>query len=197
MPNGTWLKTDIMADITGLYIGVGPAMNPGSEGAINGVTKYIVNVNELGKSSLSEKPVGWRKNIVFYVFNEGLADEKAWYEQNEPSIETNKAISTTTGTYCAIEKIYNNADIRKRVLAWLIKMISIIYAESGGTTNHAMRLKWAHDCMKDASKYLNPFMAIAALNSDIQTLGNKITDVKINGLASYVDTIATAYDFTN
>lgn len=197
MANGVWKKSDILADINVMYIGVGTPLNPGGEGEINGVTKYIVNVNELAKGSAAEKPVGSRKNIVFYVFHEGQADEKAWYEREEPKIETAKGISTVSGNYCAIQKIFYDETLRKRIIGWILKQRAVILAEAVGTTNHVMRLKWADDMMKDPAKYGNAFMSYAAVHPTVQAVGNNLTDTQINSLAAYTDTIAAAYGFTN
>jgi hypothetical protein len=79
----TWTKADLLADIAATYIGVGTSVNPNNEGQVNGVTKYMINVNEVGVDA-NDKPIGNRKNLVYYVYNEGQETEQAWYDGTVP-----------------------------------------------------------------------------------------------------------------
>jgi hypothetical protein len=124
-----WTKTQLLADIASMYIGVGTPVNPGSEGSVNGVTKYIVNVNEYGSSENNRKPTGYRKNLTFYVYNEGLGDEKAWYEISEPTNTSDGNVAIASSSYEAIAKLYNSKILQDRTLAAIITQCSIVFQE--------------------------------------------------------------------
>jgi hypothetical protein len=73
-----WTKNQLIADLQLQFIGVGTSLgngipeNPGNEGPVNGVTKYIINVVEIGLSEANRKPTAYRKNITFYVLNDTI-----------------------------------------------------------------------------------------------------------------------------
>jgi hypothetical protein len=125
-----WTKAQLLADIASMYIGVGTPINPGNEGPVNGVTKYIVNVNEYGSSENNRKPTGYRKNLTFYVYNEGLGDEKAWYEITEPVNNSNGNVAISTSSYEAIAKLYKSSVLQDRVLAAIITQCSVVFMEN-------------------------------------------------------------------
>jgi len=145
MANGIWKKADIITDLNAMYVGVGtPAQpiigrdadgNPIPEGEINGVKKYIVNVNEVGKSQQNQKPTGYRKNITFYVYHEGLPDEYAWYERIEPTNDSNTDVTISSSSYQAIAKLYNSTSLRERVLAAIGMQCSSVFQESVSSTS--------------------------------------------------------------
>ena len=90
------------------YIGIGTPENPNAEGPINGITKYVINVFETGKSEPSQQPTGYRKNITFYVYNEGLGGEAAYFERTEPENTSNTDPSFSSSSYYNIDRLYNS-----------------------------------------------------------------------------------------
>jgi hypothetical protein len=189
-----WKKADLIADLNAMYVGISTPENPGSEGAINGVTKYVVNVNEVGKSEANVKPTGYRKNITFYVKDEGTGTEQAWYERSEPVNESDTDISTSANSGISYSTIYNSPILRKRTLGFMIKAIGYVIIEADTVPNHALRLAWAKNAMQMPEKYLSAFMIEMASNGDVRTKGNSILDTDLEWIVnSVLETVANAF----
>jgi hypothetical protein len=154
---GTWNKQAIIDDLNTRYKGIGIPVNPHNEGPINGVTKYVVNVNEVGISS-DKKPTGDNRNIAFYVLDEGKDDEYAWYERY------------------SFTSIHDNGPIRARIFNTIINSLVSIQSEDAGITNHPLRLAWSNDAMKDPNKYLEAFMCFYSNDATIQATGMATSD---------------------
>jgi len=191
-------KAALLADMATLYkvVGIPEVLEP----PVLGVTPYIVNVMEVGFSEGSKKPTAYRKNIQFYVYNEGLGDESAYYARTEPKNDSNTDVSCAladVGLFSSYEKIYNSTDIRKRIVGWLIKAAATVMDEAGTVGNHSMRLKWAYDVVKDPSKYVNICMTLIAQSDDVKVLGAACSDADLAWLSYMITQIATVYGFTN
>jgi hypothetical protein len=182
--------------VTGVngYIGIGTPENPGGEGAVNGITKYIVNVNEIGASQTSRKPTGYRKNIVFYVYHEGQVDEQAWYELNEPVNQSNSDVTADgDSSFYSYTRIYNSSDLRLRTLGCLIAKAAYLL----GTQTPVQSYHWAQAYIKDPSYYMDAFMTQIAANGDVRASGNQVTDSLLDYcLGVAVPVVATAYGIT-
>ena len=193
-----WTKQNILDDLASMYIGVGTPVNPGGEGTINRVIKYLVNVNELGKSESNKKPTGYRKNVTFYVYNEGLGGEKAWYERVEPVNTSDGDVSTVSTSAYSYDRIFTSTELRKRTNGFILKAIVSIINEAPSTTDHVLRLKWAYDCMKIPVKYLDAFMVALANNTTVRSQGNAVVDNDLEWVInSEIFVVATAFGFTN
>jgi hypothetical protein len=193
-----WKKQDLLDDLATMYIGIGTPENPGGEGTINGVIKYLVNVNELGKSEPNKKPTGYRKNVIFYVYHEGLGDEIAWYERVEPVNTSDGDVSTASTSAYSYDKIFTSTELRKRTNGFILKAIVSIINEDPGTTDHVLRLKWAYDCMKAPVKYLDAFMVTLANNTTVRSQGNAVIDGDMEWIInSEIIIVGTAFGFTN
>ena len=189
-------KTELLADLALLYKSIGTPIDQGT--SCNGVHQFIVHVFEEGLSEGSKKPTGCQKMVTFYVYNEGLGDEKAYYELIEPLNTSNTDVSTAVNSGHSYHKIYVSTQLRNRVWGFIIKGVDSIIHEDPGTTDHAKRLKWAYDCSKDPVLYLNAFMIQIANNANVRTQGNAIIDGDLEWIVnSEIVTIATAYGFTN
>jgi hypothetical protein len=185
-----WKKADLLTDIGIMYIGVGTPENPSNEGPVNGVIKYIVNVNETGYSQANEKPTGYRKNVTFYVYNEGQGDEQAWYELNEPTNQSNTNVTATDSSWYSYTRIFNSAELRQRVLGDLIS--KSIYLITAGTPTQSVH--WAQSFLQIPAKYMDAFMICVANNGDVRAAGNKVTDVLLDFcISAAIPTVATAF----
>lgn len=180
------------AGTVGQFIGVGTPENPGSEGEVNGVTKYIVNVNEVGLSQTSKKPTGYRRTLTFYVYHEGRSDEFAWYERDEPVNSSNTDI-TADSTYLSYTRIFDSTELRKRTLGALIKLADyFLFAETPSQSYH-----WAQAFIKDPAFYMDAFMCELASNNDIRASGNATSDATLYYCTEILmPKIATAYGIT-
>jgi hypothetical protein len=191
-----WTKTQLLADLATMYVGIGtPAADTGDP--TNGVTKYIVNVVEFGLSEESTKPTAYRKNVTFYVYHEGQGDEKAGYERMEPTNSSNTNVaSEAVGSLYAFNKVYSSAELRKRVQGWVVKTSIIIMGELDTVPNHAIRLAWARDAIKDPAKYVSPFMCYIAASTDVQEAGNASADADLAWISYMLLQVAAAYGYT-
>jgi hypothetical protein len=180
------------------YIGIGTPVNPNSEGPINGITKYIVSVFETGKSQQNQQPTGYRKNVVFYVYNESLGDEAAYFEQIEPVNTSNTDPSFSSSSYANIAKLYRTTSLQDRVMAAIMTQCSVVFQELPSTTDHANRMLLVALTNKDIKNVTMKFMTAIALNATIQTSGNTVADSVITSIVSgawnsYADLQASNY----
>jgi hypothetical protein len=134
-------------------------------------------------------------NIAFYVFNEGLTDEKAGFHRIEPKNNSNTDISSASANFLAYETIYSSADMRRRVRGWLIKKVLDILANNGSVPLKIK--KFAMDALHNIDKYLNDFMCYIAMSDDIRAKGNSALDTDFAWLGYMVDNICDYYGFTN
>jgi hypothetical protein len=186
-----WTKAQLLADLAAMYVTVGTPYNPNEEGVVDGVIKYMVNVNECGASETNEKPTGYRKNIVFYVYHEGLGDEKAWYERSEPVNTSNTTVaSSTPSLFYAYSRVYSSVELRQRVLGWIIKAA----ITELGTPTSVLKTNWAKDVLKcSPTKYLDAFMCYISESEDVRTSGNAVADTDLAWLGYMVNAVATAF----
>jgi len=191
-----WTKAQLLADLAAMYVGVGDPEKADANDPTNGVTKYTVNVVEYGLSEASIKPTAYRKNVTFYVYHEGQGDEKAGYERMEPVNSSNTNVSSEPiGSLYAFNKVYSSAELRQRILGWIVKTSIIIMAEAPEVANHAVRIAWARDAIKDPSKYVNPFMCYVAASEDVQGNGNASTDNDLTWINYMLLNVAAAYGY--
>lgn len=147
------------------------------------VTWYQVNVFEVGLSD-GKKPVAVKRNIDFYVKNEGEVDEAAYYKDRELSNRVNDDTSGDTSLK-GIFDIYSSPLMRDRIYGAVIEECLVVFTEDPGTTNHANRVSLAVTAAKGLSdEIINMFMVIAANNSTIQENGNDVNDSTIQTLVS-------------
>jgi hypothetical protein len=189
-------KAELLADLSSLYKSIGTPIDQGT--SCNNVHQFLVYVFEEGLSEGNKKPTGCQKMVVFYVYNEGIAGEAAYYELSEPLNTSNTDVSTAVNSGYSYHKIYISTELRNRVWGFIIKGVDAVIHEDAGTVDHAKRLKWAYDCSKDSILYLNAFMIQIANNGNVRTQGNSIIDGDLEWIVnSEIGTIATAYGFTN
>jgi hypothetical protein len=189
-------KAELLADLATLYKSVSTPTDQGT--VCGGVHQFTVYVFEVGLSEGNKKPTGCQKIVTFYVYNSGLPDEAAYYELIEPLNTSNTDITASANSGYSYHKIYSGSEIRNRVWGFIIKSIDAIIHEDPATTDHAKRLKWAYDCSKDSSLYLNPFMIQIANNTTVRSQGNAVIDGDLEWIVnSEIATIIAAYGFTN
>lgn len=185
-------KSELLAELTSDYKKVGtPELQETYDfGGGDSTNWYLVNVIEVGQSE-GATPIAKKRNIHFYVYNEGEVDEEAYYTEDEPTAVLDKVITTGTGSLSDLSKIYNSRQLRDRARIQIFKSAQAINWEDVGTANHAERLKWAVDALKDSDTYLDTFMGLLALDSTIQTNGVDSTDANIETVInSWIDFIA-------
>jgi hypothetical protein len=187
-------KTQLLADLATIYTAVG---TPVAQTATGNIQPYIVVVFVTGLSEKNKKPVASQRNILFYVVDEGLGEEAAYYGGTEPINIINTDVSTSSNTLISYIKIFNSAELRQRIVGWVIKAANTVMAEPVETANHSMRLKWAYDAVKEPTKYLNICMWYISLSDDVRVLGNAAQDSDLTWLGYMVTNIATIYGFTN
>lgn len=149
---------------------------------------YQVNVFETGYTQ-DKKPTATKRNINFYVYNEGGVDEAAYYYRRDYHNSVNDDISGAT--LYSKYSIYNSDFLRKRTTSAIGQASYDIINEDTGTANHENRIKWAWSALKDTTKYLNVMMHFIALNDTVQSNGGEATDNDIQYIVnSNIDNIA-------
>lgn len=190
-------KAQLISELASMYLTIGTPENPGSEGPVNGVTKYLVNVVEVGKSQQSQKPTAYRKNMVFYVYHEGLGDESAYYERLEPTNDVNKDVAAPAPGLLNYYAIFNSDVLRQKVLGAIIKAANAIINEDPGTADHSIRFKWANSVLLNPNAYNDAFMIESACNVNVQIAGANALDGDLEWIVnSQIKTIAIAAGFT-
>jgi hypothetical protein len=136
------LQSELLAEITARpeILSVGPVMSCETDpstgnpiGPVNGLEWKYVNVLEVS----TDGKRGYRKNIRFYVHQEGEAEESAYYTQNEPNVTLDVAeqFSQNVLDYIYDQDLAEFADlvfvdnIRQRVLAKLYIQVDSTTAE--------------------------------------------------------------------
>lgn len=142
-------------------------------------------------------PTGVKKELTYYVVNEGLGDEAAYSFRAAPGDDINdQDIAATALTGYSYQKIFDSIELRKRVMGFICKLVPAIINESAATPDHAIRLKLANDAMQYPVKYLDAFMVTASNNATIRTNGNSTTDSDLEWVInSEIKTVATAFGY--
>jgi hypothetical protein len=176
-------KAALLADITAKHKVVGNAEL--METTDKGVRTYLINVLETGLST-DKAPTAYKKNLLFYVYNEGQGDEEAYYSQTEPKNTVNSDVTAASNTGLSYYQIFTCASLRERVLGFMLKACLAIVNEDAGTPNHASRLAWAHDFYKAPSKYVDAFMVEVANNGTVRSNGNGVVDGDLEWIVNTV-----------
>jgi hypothetical protein len=142
----------------------------------DGITVCAVPVFEEGLTEAGKKPTGQRKTVRFYVLNRGLPSEEAFYMQSEPVNQVDRDVTVGTTTLEAVFKVYNSATLRQRTQAAMIDAAFDIMNEAPATADHAKRMAWSADVMKDLPKMLNTMMVFVSQNATVQAAGGAATD---------------------
>jgi len=179
-----WKETDLLANLATRFFAVDPTPTILQEEDVKGVTWLQINVLEVGLSQKTKLPTSFRKNVPYYVYHRGQADEQAWYSQDEPVNTANTDVTITTSSYEAIANLYNSSALQARVLAAIITQCSVVFQESAGTTNHANRMKLVSKANTDLHNVVMQFMSAIALNSTVQAAGNAVADAVLLAIVS-------------
>jgi len=129
---------------------------------IGDVNRYISNVFTLGQDT-NGQPIAQKRNVNWYVYDEGGAGEEAAYGDKDFVNPEDK--NPTGSDLMDINGIYNNADLRKRVTGVICKNIRT-------TEDDAVSTAWT----EKSSGILDLFMAWVASNATIQANGGSASD---------------------
>jgi hypothetical protein len=153
-----WTKAQLLADLATTYIAMD---EPKLEDTSYGVNWYRVNVFETGILTTDGTPTGYRKNVHFYVLNEGTPEEKAFMDKNElASINNDVQVDENMGD--AAFKIFTNARFRQRVVGYIIIQAKVVIDEPVDTPYHEQRLVMAKKAFENPESLLNPVMVVVA-----------------------------------
>jgi hypothetical protein len=157
-----------------------PAFNEKSivvvqEADSNDVTWYMASIFETGYSEENKKPTAYRRNIHFYVYKEGLAEEEAYYDRDELKNDVNRDFSGSS-SLSNIYKIYNSSYLKSRIQAAIIQASFDIINEAKEITIHDKRIMWAGKALSTPSIYTDIMTAFVALNATVQAAGGLATD---------------------
>jgi len=129
---------------------------------VGDVKRYISNVFTTGQDS-DAGPIAQKRNISWYTYKEGEAEEEAYY--GDRNWQNPEAKDHTGSTLLAIEGIYSNPILRIRVTGVICKNIRT-------TEDDIVSKEWAHR----SDGVLNLFMAWVASNATIQANGGAASD---------------------
>jgi len=183
-------KNDLLADLNVLYKAITPPNgNPELVETVGLVKRYLFYFLEIGKGRSDGTPVAYKRFIPFYVWNEGAADEAAYYEQQPPTNSVDQsfsAVNAATPTLFEIVAAFNSVQLRQKVLAALLNAAFSIFWEALATPNHAIRMKWAVNTQSAPAKSLDQAMSVLALDASI--LSGNPTDAQVQGVINgYID----------
>jgi len=184
-------KAELLANLSGrtniLAVGTPEVTQPQDD---LGITWYIVNVFETGASKTGV-PIGQRKNVSFYVYMEGTAQEEALFMLDEPQTELDRIVRTNSDSLEAIYSIYSADFMRTRVSGALIQVSHGIFGEDPLTPSHDRRVKLAVDIKLDCMKYTPLFSQLAAMEAGVRSNAEDTLDsVFINLVTVYFTPVA-------
>jgi hypothetical protein len=128
---------------------------------IGSVNRYITNVFTVGEDA-DGGPIAQKRNINWYVYDEGGEDEAAYYGDRNWKNPESKNITGSNLT--AIEAIYRNQELRTRATGVICKGIR--------TNGGAVATAWA----ENSGGVLDLFMSWIASNATIQANGGAASD---------------------
>lgn len=167
-------KSQFITYLEGIYLKVAtPVVKQQADE--NNTKWYTVNVVENGNAE-NEDPVIYRKNVDFYVVDEGEATEKAGFSRIPKLPSVNTSVKDTSGTLEAIDKLFRSSEIESRVRAAVLTAAKAVFFEDAGTASHVERLKWSAASMKNPDTYTTQMMSVICLESNVQTAGSQVTD---------------------
>jgi len=152
-------KAELLADLAAKCGGVILATE--CVETVGDVKRYISNVFTAGKDS-DAGPIAQKRNVSFYVYKEGEAEEAAYYSDH--NWQNPEAKDPTGSTLLAIEGIYQNPILRRRVTGVICKNIRT-------TEDDIVSKTW----VTNSNGVLNLFMAWVASNATIQANGGAAT----------------------
>jgi hypothetical protein len=179
-----WKETDLRTDLAATFFAIDPTSTVKQTEDAKGVTWMTCNVLEVGLSEKSKKPTSYRKNVEYYVYHRGQADEVAWYSQSEPINSSNTDVTIASSSYAAMANLYNSPSLQARVLGAIITQCTAVFLESGATTNHANRMKLVSKSNIDLHNVVMQFMSAVAQNATVQAAGNAVADSVLLGIVS-------------
>lgn len=175
----------VLAELRALYKEiVPPSGNPELIETVGDVRKYLFYYLDTGTSQ-DAKPVAHKANKTLYVWKEGTGDEAAYYEDLGPIHDVDKnivAVNPSAPTPVEIYRLYQSSLVRSKVQGLMVRAANDIYNELDTVPNHAQRLKWALDVMKDGANNINVMMAFVAMNALI--LGGAYVDEDLRFLVN-------------
>jgi hypothetical protein len=128
---------------------------------VGSVNRYITNVFTTGQDA-DGGPIAQKRNVNWYVYDEGGAGEAAYYgDRHWQNPESKNATGSTLG---AIEAIYRNQELRTRATGVICKGVR--------TNGGAVATAWA----ANSGGVLDLFMAWVASNATIQANGGAASD---------------------
>jgi len=173
-----WKETDLLADLATRFAHVNPSATILQAEDAMGVTWLQVNVLEAGLTEQSRIPSAYRKNVEYYVFHRGQADENAWHSHTEPDNTSAGDVTAAVSTNLAVYKIYSSPVLRQRVQGQITKTIQAVLFE-GAVPDHASRVKLAWSAMQLPDPILNVFMRFVALDATVQAGGATVADATL------------------
>jgi len=185
-------KVELLADLANRSnikaVGVPEVVQPQDE---VGVTWYVVNVFETGLS-ISGQPIAQRKNVPFYVFNEGQVDEDAMFMQDAPRSELDKQIRTDSNSLEAIYKVFSAEALRAKLAGALIQVSHGVFGEPIATPSHDLRVKLAVGIKLNINDYLPLFSQLAAMDAGIRATAEDTPDATfVTLVTNYFTPVAT------
>jgi hypothetical protein len=137
---------------------------------VGNVNRYISNVFTMGFDS-NGAPIAQKRNVNWYVYDEGGAGEAAGYGDREFVNPEDK--NPTGSDLLDVYGIWRNADLRNRVAAVLCNQVRAVLAEDPGSDD---RRRVAKACLQDMNTMVTAFMEYVASNATIQSNGGAATD---------------------
>lgn len=171
-------KTQLLADIQakGGMITATELME-----TVGDVQSYRTNVFTPGEDHDSGA-IAQKRNIYFYVYKEGTADETAYYRDSNWLNPEDRNIKGSS--LANIAGIFSNQSLRERTKGAMIKAAFNILNEAVDTENHAGRLALARTIMVGVEAYIDAFMFLVASSPRVQNRGGAATDNDLENIVN-------------
>ncbi|MBI3319734.1 MAG: hypothetical protein HYZ89_04020 [Candidatus Omnitrophica bacterium] len=94
-------------------------------------------------------------------------------------------------TYQDIYNLRHSTTLKARVTVAVVSAARAVFQESGATTNHAARLAWAKQAVKDAEGEAERLMWGVVSHPTVQSSGEAVTDTQLQTMVdNLVDVFA-------
>jgi hypothetical protein len=179
-------KTELLADLATKCGGVILATDLVE--TVGSVKRYISNVFTAGED-MNAGPIAQKRNISWYVYDEGGAGEAAYY--SERNFYNPESRNPTGSSFISVHGIFTNPELRQRVTGTMVNAVRLVMAEDPGSD--ARRLV-AKETMINQACMLDAFMIYVASNGTIQFNGGAASDSDLDYVVRTEawDKIATA-----
>jgi hypothetical protein len=130
----SFTEAQLLADLATVYFAVDATPTVLQAADSKNVTWLQVNVLEIGLSEKDKKPIGYRKNVLYYVYNRGIGGEAAYYTYDQPINTSAKDVTISVSNYQNIAALHDSDVLQQRTLTAILMSCNSIFQETVTST---------------------------------------------------------------